>query len=100
MVPKVQSNSDNDNHCKNAAHTSNGNHIHFLDFYLSFERTGFDIWTHRRTLHIHCGIIVIEVSLPYRGPNQTWYHKPINGRAPFSDRAPKDLRQRSTRASR
>ena len=34
------------------------------DIFVSFERTRFDVWFERFTLNIHCGIVVIEFSLP------------------------------------
>jgi hypothetical protein len=41
-----------------------------IDFYYSFEPTRYDIWIERLTLHIHCGIIILEFSLT-SGPPQT-----------------------------
>ena len=41
-------------------------------FYLGFnDQSRYDIWFCRRTLHVHCGIIVIEFSVPSRGPSKT-----------------------------
>jgi len=53
-----------------------------IDFHYSFEPTRYDIWIERLTLHIHCGIIILEFSLP-SGPTQT----PTNQR----QRVPRDV---------
>jgi hypothetical protein len=37
-----------------------------MDIFLSFEQTRYDIWVERFTLNIHCGIVVIEISIPHR----------------------------------
>jgi hypothetical protein len=30
-----------------------------------------DMWIHRHCLHIHCGIVVVEIQLPRVRPSQT-----------------------------
>ncbi len=35
-----------------------------MDIFLSFEPTRYDMWYERRTFHLHCGIMILEISLP------------------------------------
>ena len=41
------------------------------DIFLSIEPTRYDLWIERLTLHIHCGIIIVEISLPSGSPQAT-----------------------------
>jgi hypothetical protein len=58
-------------------------------FYFGTQRPGrYDIWTSRRTLHIHCGIIVFEFSLPLNGPAKADTNQRRYGKAATRYRAP------------
>ena len=47
-----------------------------MDIFLSFEQTNYDLWFERFTLNLHCGILVLEISLP-RGlrPSKTTHNQ-------------------------
>ena len=70
-----------------------------IEFFLCFERTGYDMWTERLTLHVHCCIMRIEVSLPHRGPNQTFHLKRQPSRYARLHGAVAQTRKRNTNPS-
>ena len=43
-----------------------------MDIFIALERTYYAVWFERFTLNIHCGIVVLEISIPHRlRPSQT-----------------------------